>query len=114
MPKSKPHTPRFTITPAIIKLVAQVSEQIGRVSTHPEYVKALRLNRINQIKSIHGSLVANLDIEPVESGIQMIDDKKTPLIFQSVALNNLRCGRVDRSVLTVVIGQCCKQLRSQC
>jgi len=49
-------SPPFVVTPAIVKLVAKICEHIGRAAAHPEYVKALRLNRINRIRSIHGSL----------------------------------------------------------
>ncbi len=81
MSKPTPQQP-YTVTPAIIRLVAQIGEQIGRVATQPEYVKALRLNRINRIRSIHGSLAIEgnaLDEEQITAileGKRVIAPKK--------------------------------------
>ncbi|CAG0936820.1 hypothetical protein TFLX_05713 [Thermoflexales bacterium] len=49
-------TPQFTITPAIVNLVAWISEAIGRLTIQSDAVKALRLRRINRIRTIRGSL----------------------------------------------------------
>ncbi|MDQ7003547.1 MAG: Fic family protein [Ghiorsea sp.] len=46
--------PPFNITPAIIDLIAQISEHVGRLSAQPRH--DLRLRRINRIRSIQGSL----------------------------------------------------------
>lgn len=48
------YQPPFTITPAIIDLIAQISEQVGRLSVQP--IHDLRLRRINRIRTIQGSL----------------------------------------------------------
>ncbi|MDQ6961759.1 MAG: Fic family protein [Mariprofundaceae bacterium] len=47
--------PPFTITPQIINLVSQISEQLGRL-THLSDELNLNLRRINRIRTIHGSL----------------------------------------------------------
>ena len=49
-------TPPFTITHSIIHLVADISEHIGRLSLASKHAAALRLNRINRIRTIQGSL----------------------------------------------------------
>jgi Fic family protein len=49
-------TPPFTLTPNIIHLVANISEQMGRLSVASTQAAALRLNRINRIRTIQGSL----------------------------------------------------------
>jgi Fic family protein len=56
MAKSNSYQPPFTITPAILNLVAQISEAIGRLTVLADTAKTLRLRRINRIRTIHGSL----------------------------------------------------------
>jgi Fic family protein len=51
-----PYEPPFTVTPAIIRLIADISESLGRVSVLSEQENALRLRRINRIRTIQGSL----------------------------------------------------------
>jgi Fic family protein len=48
-------TPPFTLTSNIIHLVADISERIGRLSLASQHA-ALRLNRVNRIRTIQGSL----------------------------------------------------------
>jgi Fic family protein len=48
--------PPFTVTPSIINLVVAISEHIGRLSIASQQAAALRLNRINRIRTIQGSL----------------------------------------------------------
>jgi Fic family protein len=48
--------PPFTVTPNIIHLVANISEHIGRLSFTSTQAAELRLNRINRIRTIQGSL----------------------------------------------------------
>jgi len=48
------YQPPFSITPAIIDLIAKISEQLGRLSVQPAY--DLRLRRVNRIRTIQGSL----------------------------------------------------------
>ncbi len=56
MSKKGPHKPPYTLTPAILCLVAEISEVIGRLSAQEDVSKALRLRRINRIRTIQGSL----------------------------------------------------------
>lgn len=50
------YQPPFTITPAILNQVASISEAIGRLTALTDQAKALRLRRINRIRTIRGSL----------------------------------------------------------
>lgn len=52
---AKPYQPPFTITPTIIRLIAEISEHLGRMSVQAD-CNNLRLNRINRIRTIQGSL----------------------------------------------------------
>lgn len=54
---SKPtYQPPYTITPAIVHLVARISEAVGRLIVLTDQSRALRLRRINRIRTIRGSL----------------------------------------------------------
>jgi Fic family protein len=50
------YQPPYTITREILNRVAVISEAIGRLTVLTDQAKALRLRRINRIRSIHGSL----------------------------------------------------------
>jgi len=50
------YQPPFTITPRIIDLIGRISEVVGRLTANADGEQALRLRRINRIRTIHGSL----------------------------------------------------------
>ncbi|XSG83666.1 MAG: Fic family protein [Methylohalobius sp. ZOD2] len=50
------YQPPYTITPEILNRVAAISEAIGRLTVLTDQARALRLHRINRIRTIHGSL----------------------------------------------------------
>lgn len=50
------YQPPYTITPAIVDLVARISEAVGRLTVVTDRAQALRLRRINRIRTIQGSL----------------------------------------------------------
>jgi len=50
------YQPPYTITPEILNRVAAISETIGRLSVLTDQARALRLWRINRIRTIRGSL----------------------------------------------------------
>ena len=50
------HQPPFTITPAIIRLIAEIGEGLGRLALLTDQARDLRLRRINRIRTIQGSL----------------------------------------------------------
>ena len=56
MSKPANYQPPYTITPVILNRVAAISEAIGRLTVLTDQAKALRLRRINRIRTIHGSL----------------------------------------------------------
>ena len=53
---SKPYTPPYSLTGAIVSLVAQIAEAVGRLAAHETTATSLRLRRINRIRTIQGSL----------------------------------------------------------
>lgn len=53
---SKLYKPPYSLSTAIVSLVAQIGEAVGRLATHESAATVLRLRRINRIRSIHGSL----------------------------------------------------------
>lgn len=56
MIKHSAYQPPYTITPEILNRVAAISEAIGRLTVLTDQARALRLRRINRIRTIHGSL----------------------------------------------------------
>ncbi|TVR02334.1 MAG: Fic family protein [Spirochaetaceae bacterium] len=56
MNKRSTYQPPYTITAAIVNLVAEISEAVGRLTVLSDQARALRLRRINRIRTIHGSL----------------------------------------------------------
>ncbi len=53
---TRPSDPPFTLTPAIVSLVVEIGEWVGRAPVQDESPTALRLRRINRIRTIQGSL----------------------------------------------------------
>ncbi|SHN67504.1 Fic family protein [Desulfovibrio litoralis] len=56
MTKQNIYNPPFTITSAILHLIADISEAVGRISVQTNDVLDLRLRRLNRIRTIQGSL----------------------------------------------------------
>ena len=54
--KKSSYQPPHTITPEILNRAAAISEAIGRLTVLADRARALRLRRINRIRTIHGSL----------------------------------------------------------
>jgi Fic family protein len=50
------YQPPYTITPEILNRVAAISEAVGRLTVLTDQSRALRLRRINRIRTIRGSL----------------------------------------------------------
>ena len=68
------YQPPFTITPAIINLIADISEGLGRLSIL-EDDKNLRLRRINRIRTIQGSLAIEGNTLSVDAITALLDGK---------------------------------------
>ncbi|WP_260292484.1 Fic family protein [Sedimenticola hydrogenitrophicus] len=72
------YQPPYTITPEILNRVATISETIGRLTVLTDQAKALRLRRINRIRTIHGSLaiegntLSEVQITAILDGKQVI------------------------------------------
>ena len=69
------YQPAFTITPTIIRLISEISEQAGRLSVLDD-VKSLRLRRINRIRSIQGSLAIEGNTLSEEQITAILDGKR--------------------------------------
>lgn len=50
------YNPPFTISPAILRMVGDISEAVGRLSAQQESAALLRLQQANRIRTIQGSL----------------------------------------------------------
>lgn len=50
------YNPPFTVSPAILRMVGDISEAVGRLSAQQESAALLRLRRANRIRTIQGSL----------------------------------------------------------
>lgn len=69
------YQPPFTITAKILNLIASISEQLGRLSALDEQAQALRLRRVNQIRTIQGSLAIEGNSLSVEQITAVLDGK---------------------------------------
>lgn len=67
--------PPLTITPKILNLVAQISEQLGRYDERENKAQALRLRRANQIRTIQGSLAIEGNSLSVEQITAVLEGK---------------------------------------
>ena len=83
------YRPPYTLTPAIVSLVAEIGEALGRLSAWRD--SKLRLRRINRIRTIRGSLAiegntlseeqitAILDGRPVVASAREIQEVRNAL-----------------------------------
>ncbi|MGM0416483.1 MAG: Fic family protein [Thermodesulfobacteriota bacterium] len=70
------YQPPYTITPEILNRVAAISESIGRLTVLTDEAKALRLRRINRIRTIHGSLAIEGNTLSEEQITSILDGKQ--------------------------------------
>ncbi|MCC6220488.1 MAG: Fic family protein [Deltaproteobacteria bacterium] len=70
------YQPPYTITSEILNLVAAISESIGRLTAITEQTSALRLRRINRIRTIHGSLAIEGNSLTEEQVTAILDGKR--------------------------------------
>lgn len=75
MPNSKTYPPPYTITPAILNLVAQISEIIGRYTVLAEQ-NPPRLRRENRIRTIQASLAIENNTLTLEQVTAVIEGKR--------------------------------------
>lgn len=69
------YKPPFTITAKTLNLIASISEQLGRLSALDEQAQALRLRRVNQIRTIQGSLAIEGNSLSVEQITAVLEGK---------------------------------------
>jgi Fic family protein len=76
MNKKSSYQPPYTITSGILRLVAEVAETIGRLTAQGDTKKALRLRRINRIRTIQGSLAIEGNTLSEEQITAILDGKR--------------------------------------
>lgn len=69
------YAPSLTITAKILNLIASISEQLGRVAERDNQAQALRLRRVNQIRTIQGSLAIEGNSLSVEQITAVLEGK---------------------------------------
>lgn len=72
----KPYAPPYHITDEMIRLISEISEQIGIVSIKSETSSNLQLRRENQIRSIHSSLAIENNSLSLEQVTDIINGKR--------------------------------------
>ena len=73
---TKQYHPPYTITPTIVNLVAEISEAIGSLRVLTDAAKALRLRRINRVRTIQGSLAIEGNTLSEEQITAILEGKK--------------------------------------
>ncbi len=73
---SKTYSPPYKVTPAIISLIAQISNKLGRISALEDVSKKLRLRRANRIRTIQGSLAIEGNTLSLEQITAIMDGKR--------------------------------------
>jgi Fic family protein len=71
-----PYTPPFTITATIVSLIAEISQMVGRLSALEEVSKSLRLRRVNQVRTIQGSLAIEGNTLSIEQITAIFEGKR--------------------------------------
>lgn len=71
----KNYQPPLTITPHILNRHGQISEQLGRIAERDHQAQTLRLRRINQIRTIQGSLAIEGNSLSVEQITAVLEGK---------------------------------------
>lgn len=69
------YAPPLTITAKTLNLIASISEQLGRVAERDNQAQALRLRRVNQIRTIQGSLAIEGNSLSVEQITAVLEGK---------------------------------------
>jgi len=73
---SPQYKPPYSITSAVVKLIAEISEALGRMTVLADQCRALRLRRINRIRTIHGSLAIEGNTLSEAQVTAILDGKK--------------------------------------
>ena len=76
------YVPPYTISNRMLELVADISEKVGKISSHKELESKPHLRRNNRIKSIHSSLkieansLSLSEVRDVINGHLVLGDQK--------------------------------------
>jgi Fic family protein len=96
---SEKYVPPFNITAAIISLIAEISQMIGRLSVLEEASQIIRLRRINRIRTIQGSLAIEGNTLSVDQITAILEGKRIiapPREIQEVRNAVMAYERLDR------------------
>lgn len=69
------YEPPFNITPSALRLIADISEAVGRISAQTDGTLDLRLRRLNRIRTIQGSLAIEGNTLSEEQITALLDGK---------------------------------------
>ena len=61
---------------SILSLVTEIAQSVGRLSAQPEHANALRLRRINRIRTVQGSLAIEGNTLSEEQITAILDGKR--------------------------------------
>jgi Fic family protein len=70
------YQPPFTLNGRILSLVAEIAQIVGRLSAQPDHAHALRLLRINRIRTVQGSLAIEGNTLSEEQITAILDGKR--------------------------------------
>ena len=70
------YQPPFTLNGSILSLVTEIAQSVGRLSAQPEHANALRLRRINRIRTVQGSLAIEGNTLSEEQITAILDRKR--------------------------------------
>jgi Fic family protein len=70
------YQPPFTLNGSILSLVTEIAQSVGRLSAQPEHANALRLRRINRIRTVQGSLAIEGNTLSEEQITAILDGKR--------------------------------------
>ena len=76
------YVPPYTITNKMLELVSDISEKVGKISSHKELESKPHLRRNNRIRSIHSSLkieansLSLSEVRDVINGHLVLGDQK--------------------------------------
>lgn len=98
-----PYSPPYTVTPAILRLVGEIGEWIGRYSVAADASLSPRLRRGNRIRTIHASLAIENNTLTLEQVTAVLDGKRglgLPREIQEVRNAFAAYEHIDRWVPT--------------
>ena len=75
MKKENSYQPPFIVTPLMLRIIADISETVGRISAQTDSALDLRLRRINRIRTIQGSLAVEGNTLSEEQITALLDGK---------------------------------------